>query len=163
GLITLIGMTTSNPYHSINPAIRSRCQLIELKDLTKDDIIYALKQDKIKELLPNIIIDSECYSIIARYATYDLRTAYTLLEISYFTTDNQHITVELLKNIVQKNNVFVDKNEDGYYNLLSAFQKSIRGSDVNASIHYLARLLESDDLESVCRRLSVITYEDIGL
>ena len=163
GLITLIGMTTSNPYHSINPAIRSRCQLIELKDLTKDDIIYALKQDKIKELLPNIIIDSECYSIIARYATYDLRTAYNLLEIAYFTTDNQHITVELLKNIVQKNNVFVDKNEDGYYNLLSAFQKSIRGSDVNASIHYLARLLESDDLESVCRRLSVITYEDIGL
>ena len=163
GLITLIGMTTSNPYHSINPAIRSRCQLIELKDLTKDDIIYALKQDKIKELLPNIIIDSECYSIIARYATYDLRTAYNLLEIAYFTTDNQHITVELLKNIVQKNNVFVDKNEDGYYNLLSAFQKSIRGSDVNASIYYLARLLESDDLESVCRRLSVITYEDIGL
>ena len=61
GLITLIGMTTSNPYHSINPAIRSRCQLIELKDLTKDDIIYALKQDKIKELLKNKKIDSKCY------------------------------------------------------------------------------------------------------
>lgn len=163
GLITLIGMTTSNPYHSINPAIRSRCQLIELKDLTSNDIIDALKKDRIKELLPNIVIDEECYSIIARSACYDLRSAYNLLEIAYFTTTDHHITKEILKNIVQKNNVFVDKNEDGYYNLLSAFQKSIRGSDVNASIHYLARLLESDDLESVCRRLSVITYEDIGL
>ena len=163
GLITLIGMTTSNPYHSINPAIRSRCQLIELKDLTSNDIIDALKKDRIKELLPNIVIDEECYSIIARSAGYDLRSAYNLLEIAYFTTTDHHITKEILKNIVQKNNVFVDKNEDGYYNLLSAFQKSIRGSDVNASIHYLARLLESDDLESVCRRLSVITYEDIGL
>lgn len=163
GLITLIGMTTSNPYHSINPAIRSRCQLIELKDLTTDDIINALKSNKIKDILPNIIVDEESYLIIARAAGFDLRKAYNLLEIAYFTADNHHITNNLLKDIIQKNNVFVDKNEDGYYNLLSAFQKSIRGSDVNASVHYLARLLESDDLEAVCRRLSVIAYEDIGL
>ena len=163
GLIVLIGMTTSNPYHSINPAIRSRCQLLELHDLTSEDIISALKSDKIKSILTDINIDEECYKIIANASGYDLRHAYNLLEVAYFTTNDKHITKDVLKNVIQKNNVFHDKDGDGYYNLLSAFQKSIRGSDPHASIYYLARLIIGGDIEAICRRLSVIVYEDIGL
>ena len=163
GLIVLIGMTTSNPYHSINPAIRSRCQLLELHDLTSEDIVSALKSDKIKSILTDINIDEECYKIIANASGYDLRHAYNLLEVAYFTTNDKHITKDVLKNVIQKNNVFHDKDGDGYYNLLSAFQKSIRGSDPNASIYYLGRLIVGGDIEAICRRLSVIVYEDIGL
>lgn len=163
GLIVLIGMTTSNPYHSINPAIRSRCQLLELHDLTSEDIISALKSDKIKSILTDINIDEECYKIIANASGYDLRHAYNLLEVAYFTTNDKHITKDVLKNVIQRNNVFHDKDGDGYYNLLSAFQKSIRGSDPHASIYYLARLIIGGDIEAICRRLSVIVYEDIGL
>lgn len=163
GLIVLIGMTTSNPYHSINPAIRSRCQLLELHDLTSEDIISALKSDKIKSVLTDINIDEECYKIIANASGYDLRHAYNLLEVAYFTTNDKHITKDVLKNVIQKNNVFHDKDGDGYYNLLSAFQKSIRGSDPHASVYYLARLIVGGDIEAICRRLSVIVYEDIGL
>ena len=163
GLIVLIGMTTSNPYHSINPAIRSRCQLLELHDLTSEDIISALKSDKIKSILTDINIDEDCYKIIANASGYDLRHAYNLLEVAYFTTNDKHITKDVLKNVIQKNNVFHDKDGDGYYNLLSAFQKSIRGSDPNASIYYLGRLIVGGDIEAICRRLSVIVYEDIGL
>lgn len=163
GLIVLIGMTTSNPYHSINPAIRSRCQLLELHDLTSEDIISALKSDKIKSILTDINIDEECYKIIANASGYDLRHAYNLLEVAYFTTNDKHITKDVLKNVIQKKNVFHDKDGDGYYNLLSAFQKSIRGSDPHASVYYLARLIIGGDIEAICRRLSVIVYEDIGL
>ena len=163
GLIVLIGMTTSNPYHSINPAIRSRCQLLELHDLTSEDIVSALKSDKIKSILTDINIDEECYKIIANASGYDLRHAYNLLEVAYFTTNDKHITKDVLKNVIQRNNVFHDKDGDGYYNLLSAFQKSIRGSDPNASVYYLARLIVGGDIEAICRRLSVIVYEDIGL
>lgn len=163
GLIVLIGMTTSNPYHSINPAIRSRCQLLELHDLTSEDIISALKSDKIKSILTDINIDEDCYKIIANASGYDLRHAYNLLEIAYFTTNDKHITKDVLKNVIQKNNVFHDKDGDGYYNLLSALQKSIRGSDPHASVYYLARLIIGGDIEAICRRLSVIVYEDIGL
>jgi len=163
GLITLIGTTTSNPYHSINPAIRSRCQLLELYDLTTEDIIDALKSEKVSDVLKDISVDDECYNIIANASGYDLRHAYNLLEVAYFTTKDKHITKETLKNIIQKVNIYHDKDGDGYYNLLSAFQKSIRGSDVHAAIHYLARLIEGGDIEAICRRLSVIVYEDIGL
>ena len=163
GLIVLIGMTTSNPYHSINPAIRSRCQLLELHDLTSEDIISALKSDKVESILTDIEVDKECYKIIANASGYDLRRAYNLLEVAYFTTNDKHITKDVLKNVIQRNNIFHDKDGDGYYNLLSAFQKSIRGSDVNASVYYLGRLIVGGDIEAICRRLSVIVYEDIGL
>jgi len=163
GLITLIGMTTSNPYHSINPAIRSRCQIFELLDLDNDDILEALKKAVKSDVLEGIIIDEECYNYIVKAASSDLRFAYNLLEVAYFSTNDKHITKEVLDTIVSKKNIFYDKDGDGYYDLLSALQKSIRGSDVNASIHYLARLIEGGDIEAICRRLSVIVYEDIGL
>ena len=160
GLIILIGMTTSNPYHSINPAIRSRCQIFELKELTSDDIKIAL--NRAIKYLKNIKIDDECIDYIATISSGDLRYAYNLLEVAYYSTDNK-ITIDSLKNISNKSNFFHDKNGDGYYDVISAFQKSIRGSDVDASLHYLARLIEAEDLDIIFRRMSVIAYEDIGL
>lgn len=163
GLITLIGMTTANPYHSINPAIRSRCQLFELHDLTYDNIIMALNKAITSGYLEGIKIDDSTIDYIAKVSGSDLRYAYNILEIAYYSANDGEVTLELVKNINNKPNVIHDKNGDGYYDLLSAFQKSIRGSDVNAAVYYLARLLNGDDLEAVCRRLAVIVYEDIGL
>ena len=163
GLITLIGMTTTNPYHSINPAIRSRCQIFELKELAKEDIIIGLKRACLNEALENIKIKDEELEYIASLSGGDLRFAYNLLEMAYVATDDYNITLDVIKSINSKKVIFSDANGDGHYDLLSAFQKSIRGSDVDASIYYLARLIEAGDYESIYRRMSVIAYEDIGL
>jgi len=163
GLITLIGMTTSNPYHAINPAIRSRCQLFELKDLSTDQIIKGIKEAIKHPDLSGIIINDEAIEYIARISGNDLRYAYNLLEIAYYSAKDKTINIDHLKKINNKPAFFHDKNEDGYYDVLSAFQKSIRGSDVDASLHYLARMIQAGDLDSIYRRMSVIAYEDIGL
>ena len=163
GLITLIGMTTSNPYHSINPAIRSRCQLFKLEELSDEDIKEAIDKASKSEYLEGIIIDNDAYDYIAGMAKNDLRYAYNLLEVAYFSSSDKRITVDSLINICNKPNIFHDKDQDGYYDLLSAFQKSIRGSDVHAALYYLARLIEGGELDSICRRIAVIVYEDIGL
>lgn len=163
GLITLIGMTTSNPYHKINPAIRSRCQIFELKELTDDDIVTALKKAITSEILPNIKVEEDAIHYIAELSSGDVRFAYNLLEVAYYCTSDYHITIDILKDINNKPAFFHDKNEDGHYDVLSGFQKSIRGSDVDAALHYLARLIIAEDLDSIYRRMSVIAYEDIGL
>ena len=163
GLITLIGLTTSNPYHKINPAIRSRCQIFELKPLTNDEIIKGLKKACKSNDLKDIKIKKDVLEYIAKLSSGDLRSAYNLLEICYFSSSDRNITMDVVTKINNKPALFADKNETGHYDLLSAFQKSIRGSDVNASLHYLARLLVIEDLDSIYRRLSVIVYEDIGL
>lgn len=163
GIITLIGMTTANPYHSINPAIRSRCQLYELKELGKDDIMMAIDKVIDSNYLPGIEINQDSKEYIAGLAKSDLRYAYNLLEVAYYSTDDYKITLDKLINICNKPNIFHDKDQDGYYDLLSAFQKSIRGSDVHASLYYLGRLIMGEELESICRRMAVIVYEDIGL
>ncbi len=163
GLVTLIGMTTSNPYHSINPAIRSRCQIFELKPLSDNDVIKALKNVSSKKILPDLKIDKESINYIAKLSNGDLRYAYNLLEIAYYSTTDFNITLDVIKNINSKPTLFSDASESEHYDLLSAFQKSIRGSDVNASLHYLARLIEIGDLDSIYRRMTVIAYEDIGL
>ena len=163
GLITLIGMTTSNPYHAINPAIRSRCQLFELKELEIDDIIDGLKRAIKSPYLPNIKIDDETINYIAKVSGNDLRYAYNLLEISYYSTNDFKVNLEVVKKTNSKPAFFADKNGDAYYDMLSAFQKSIRGSDVDAALHYLARLITLGDLDSIFRRMAVIAYEDIGL
>lgn len=163
GLITLIGMTTSNPYHKINPAIRSRCQIFELKELEFNDIKEALNKCIKTNILKDIKIDEESINHIAKCSNGDLRYAYNLLELAYYSTNNGTITLELLKKINNKPTSFYDNNEDGHYDVISAFQKSIRGSDVNAALYYLAILLEAEDLDIIYRRMSVIAYEDIGL
>lgn len=163
GLITLIGMTTSNPYHAINPAIRSRCQLFELKELEMDDIIEGLNKAINSPYLPNIKIDDEAIKYIAKLSGNDLRYAYNLLEVAYYSTTDFKVDLEVIKKINNKPVFYADKDGDAYYDMLSAFQKSIRGSDVDASLHYLARLITLGDLDSIYRRMSVIAYEDIGL
>ena len=163
GLITLIGLTTSNPYHKINPAIRSRCQIFELKALTLEDVKKGLKKACKTDELKNIKIKDDVITYIAKLSSGDLRSAYNLLEICYYSTSDRNITMDVVTKINNKPALFADKNETGHYDLLSALQKSIRGSDVNASLHYLARLLVIEDLDSIYRRLSVIVYEDIGL
>ncbi len=163
GLITLIGMTTSNPYHSINPAIRSRCQLFELHPLETSDIIEGLNRAIKHPDLEGIVIDDKSIELIAKLSGNDLRYAYNLLEIAFYSTDDKIINEEKIRKINNKPVFFSDKDGDGHYDVLSGFQKSIRGSDVDAALHYLARLIAEGDLESIYRRMSVIAYEDIGL
>ena len=161
GLIILIGLTTSNPYHKINPAIRSRCQIFELHELSNKDIIKGLK--RACKSLENININDDVLNVIANNSGGDFRAALNNLELAYYGSSDKTITVDTLKNINSKPIIFADKNEDGHYDLLSAFQKSIRGSDPDAALYYLGRLIEIGDLDSIYRRMSVIAYEDIGL
>lgn len=161
GLIILIGLTTSNPYHKINPAIRSRCQIYELKELSIEDIMEGLK--RAYSYLSDLKIEEDALKYIATLSSGDFRSALNTLEVSYYASKEHNITIEEIKKINNKPVFFHDKNEDGYYQVLSAFQKSIRGSDVDASLHYLARLIVAGDLDSIYRRMSVIAYEDIGL
>lgn len=163
GLITLIGMTTANPYHSINPAIRSRCQIFELKSLDNQDIEKAINKVISSDILEDLAIDQEAKNYIINNSNNDLRYVYNLIEVCYYANNNKHLTLESVKNISAKGNIYIDKNGDGYYDTISAFQKSIRGSDVNASLYYLAVLIEAGDIDIITRRLSVIVYEDIGL
>lgn len=160
GIIKLIGLTNSNPFHTINPAIRSRCQLLEIKSLDNKEIEKGIK--RVKEVLPNIEMDNKTISYIANISNGDIRFAYNLIEFAYYGF-NKKVSIE---NIINTNNTpsfFTDKNKDGHYDMLSAFQKSIRGSDADASLHYLARLIISGDYESIYRRMLVIAYEDIGM
>lgn len=163
GLIILIGMTTANPFHKINPAIRSRCQIFELHELDIEDVEEGLQRAIKSDYLPNIKIDTDVIPTIAKMSSGDLRYAYNLLEVAYYTSTSFHISLENLQNINAKPIFFHDKNDDGHYDVISAFQKSIRGSDVNAALHYLARLIEAADLDIIYRRMTVIAYEDIGL
>ena len=161
GLITLIGLTTSNPYHKINPAIRSRCQIFELHELSINDIVKGLK--RAIKYLNDIKVDDKTLHLIATLSGGDFRYSLNLLETAYYSTKDKIVTEEIIKSINSKPILMGDKNEDGHYDLLSAFQKSIRGSDADAAIYYLARLIEIGDLDSIYRRMSVIAYEDIGL
>lgn len=165
GIITLIGATTANPYHSINPAIRSRCHILEIKPLNKDAIVKILKNALVSErgLNNQYECDEEVLEILATRSNGDVRFALNNLEVLSITCSNNKITIDDLKRNVRIPNYMFDKNEDGYYNSLSALQKSIRGSDVDAALFYLARLCEAEDLISIERRLLVIAYEDIGL
>lgn len=160
GTIILMGLTTSNPYHKINPAIRSRCQIFELHELDSKDIKAGLK--KALKNFEDIKVDNDTLEYIANLSSGDMRFALNLLEVSYYSGDKT-ITIETVKKINSKPVFFHDKDGDGHYDVISALQKSIRGSDVDAALHYLARLIEAEDLDIIYRRLSVIAYEDIGL
>lgn len=171
-LITLIGCTTSNPYHSINPAIRSRCHLFELKSLEPNQIKEALIraiEDKENGLgTMKIEITEDALHHFSFSANGDLRSALNGLELAAASTPANEkgivdIKLETAEECMQKKSFSHDKDGDAHYDVLSAFQKSIRGSDVNAALHYLGRLIEAGDLDSIARRMLVIAYEDIGL
>jgi putative ATPase len=164
GNIIIVGLTTSNPYHSVNPAVRSRAHVLKLESISNEDIIYRLKQVIIeykKDLTSTL--DENVYEYIAQSANHEIRNALNSMEILNMTYPNTNITLEMAKKILLKPSLSLDKNEDNYYNILSAFQKSIRGSDVDAALHYLGRLIAMEDLTSILRRMTVIAYEDIGL
>ena len=158
------GLTTNNPYHSVNPAVRSRTHVLKLKPICKEDIILRLKQVEIefKDELTSTVND-DVYQYIALSANNEIRTAINSLEILNMSYPNETISLEQAKSVLLTPSLSLDKNEDNYFNILSALQKSIRGSDVDASLHYLARLIAMEDLTSILRRLTVIAWEDIGL
>ncbi|PBB06804.1 MULTISPECIES: replication-associated recombination protein A [Salimicrobium] len=169
--ITLIGCTTSNPYHSINPAIRSRVHLFELEKLSLDEVKETIgRAVDAEEGLADLSLDisEEALDHFALASNGDLRGALNGLELAAYSTkedENGVISIDLsaAEESMQKKSFSHDKDGDAHYDVLSAFQKSIRGSDVNAALHYLGRLIEAGDLESIARRLVVIAYEDIGV
>lgn len=172
GMITLIGATTENPYHAINAAIRSRCHIFELHPLQSEDIEVGIRRATIDEKNGlggyHAILEEEAIQHFSSACNGDIRSAYNALELAIISTkenDNGEriISLRIAEECLQKKRFSHDKNGDSHYNTISAFQKSIRGSDTNAALHYLARLIEARDLQSICRRLLVIAYEDIGL
>ncbi len=162
--VKIIGLTTNNPYHSVNPAVRSRTHVLKLKPISKDDIIKRLKQveTEFKDEL-NSVLSDDVYEYIAISANNEIRTAINSLEILNMSFPSEEIDLNKAKSVLLSPSLSLDKNEDNYFNVLSALQKSIRGSDVDASLHYLARLIAMEDLPSILRRLTVIAWEDIGL
>lgn len=178
GQVILIGATTENPYISISPAIRSRCQIFELKPLSSEDASKAIDRalaDKENGLGKyNVNLADDARQLLIEKGNGDLRATLNSLELAVLSTKqelkNEHkddstilITQKEMADSIQMKIQNFDVSGDGHYDLVSAFQKSIRGSDTDAALHYLARLIESGDLISICRRLAVIAYEDIGL
>lgn len=172
GKIIMIGATTENPYITINPAIRSRTQIFEVKPLQEEDILTAIDQalaDETRGLgSETIVLTDDARLHLSRATNGDLRSALNGLELAARSTpkgpdDIIHLTLEIIEECVQRKALTHDKDGDAHYDVISAFQKSIRGSDVDGALHYLGRLVEAGDLAIICRRLMVIGYEDIGL
>lgn len=165
GSVILIGATTANPYHSINPAIRSRCHLFEFKPLNNDDIKQGIANAMASKegLNGEYQIDEDALDLICDTVNGDIRWALNILELSAIICKDKRITKEVVKENCRNVNNRSFASDDGHYDLLSAFQKSIRGSDPNAALYYLSLLAQSGDVESISRRLLVIAYEDIGL
>ena len=165
GTITLIGATTANPFHHINPAIRSRCHLVEFLPSSNKSLVKILENalTSSKGLNNEYKVEDGLLTNIAKISDGDVRYALNVLEILSLSSKDNFITNENLKENIKNANYIIDKNEDGHYDAVSALQKSIRGSDVDASLYYLARLIVANDLDSIERRLCIIAYEDIGL
>ncbi len=176
GNIILIGATTENPYISISPAIRSRCQIFELHRLKKGDISHAidraLKDSETGLGKYNVELTKDARNLLIEKGNGDLRATLNALELAVLSTkeekqdnaDNKLVIDKAeMQDSIQFKSQNYDATSDGHYDLLSAFQKSIRGSDTDAALYYLGNLCESGDLVAICRRLLVIAYEDIGL
>ncbi len=159
GSLIIIGLTTENPYRVINPAIRSRLHIYKMHELTENDLIKLLKNAANKE---NILIkDENVYKYISTASSLEVRTALNMLEATSLIDENER-DLEHVKDVIGIKTIAVDGKGENYYDILSAMIKSIRGSDVDASLHYLARFLACEDLEMVTRRLLISAYEDIG-
>lgn len=171
GKITLIASTTENPYFYVYNALLSRCTVFEFLPVDTNSIIKALKRGIVvlsEEYSKKINVSNEAYEHIANIANGDVRKALNGIELAVLSNiltedDTIHINLETACDACQNSGFKFDKDGDNHYDILSAFQKSIRGSDPNAAIHYLARLIVGGDLASICRRLLVISSEDIGL
>lgn len=171
GNITLIASTTENPYFYVYSAILSRSTVFEFKTVDADEVVNAVRRGFAflgEEQGRTITADDDVLMCIAQGCGGDVRKSLNAVELSVLATkphENGDLTVTLdtAREVAQKSAMRYDKDGDEHYDLLSAFQKSMRGSDENAAVHYLARLLEAGDLPSVCRRLVVCAAEDVGL
>lgn len=170
GDITLIASTTENPYFSVYNAVISRSTVFEFKPVSAEQLIPAIQRGFrliSEENGIEVIADREVCRIIAFGCGGDVRKAMNTVELAVVCGENQEgrvtITEESLKILSQRSNMRYDRDGDQHYDILSAFQKSIRGSDENAALHYAARLIEAGDIISLSRRLLVIAAEDIGL
>jgi len=172
GTITLIGATTENPFFEVNKALLSRSRIFELKPLETEDIKELIKRavkDKEKGFGDyHITINQEAIDFFAEIAGGDARAALNALEIGVLTTDMDsddtiHITLEIAKECIQKRAATYDKDGDNHYNTISAFIKSMRGSDPDAAVYYLARMLEAgEDIKFIARRIMICASEDVG-
>lgn len=170
GEITVIASTTENPYFYIYNAILSRCTVFQFKPITKEDVYAAVQRayriltEESGEILD---VPEECMKYISSVCGGDVRKALNAVELSCSAAEEKNgrrtVTIELLQSITGKAGMRYDRDADEHYNVLSAYQKSMRGSDPDAALHYLGRLLESGDLQSACRRLLVTASEDVGL
>ncbi len=170
GKITLIASTTENPYFYIYPAILSRSTVFEFKSVEPDEVIPAIKRGfdiLAEEYQVKLDIEEDVFKRISSGCGGDVRKSLNSVENCFFATPTvdgeKNITTSLAKEFVQKSAVRYDRDSDEHYDIISAYQKSMRGSDPNAALHYLARLLQSGDLPSACRRLVVCACEDVGL
>ncbi|GAO99394.1 replication-associated recombination protein A [Fructobacillus ficulneus] len=172
GAIILIGATTENPYLNVTPAIRSRTQIFQVQPLTPADI-----QSGIKRALTDtenglgsyqVNLTDQALNHLSQATNGDLRSALNSLELAVLSTKPDsdgmiQITLDVVEETTQRQSLVADKDGDAHYDIISALQKSIRGSDVDAALHYAARLIIAGDLQILVRRLIVIAYEDIGL
>lgn len=170
GSITLIASTTENPYFYVYSAILSRSTVFEFKSVEKDDVVIAVNRafDFMRnELNEEIEVSDKAVEHIAYACGGDVRKAINAVELSTISSpiveNKRTVTLETVKSLTQKSAMKYDREGDEHYDLLSAFQKSMRGSDPDAAIHYLARILLAGDLPSACRRLMVCACEDVGL
>lgn len=168
GLIILIGATTENPSFEVNGALLSRCRVFVLKQLDENQISEIIKsalKDKKKGLgVLNLKIDKKIIQLISQMSNGDARTALNVLEYAAFSSPSKNITLETIKQAFQKSNLFYDKDGEEHYNIISALHKAMRGSDPDASLYWLARMLEAgEDPLYIARRIVRFASEDIGL
>lgn len=173
GTLTLIGATTENPYFEVNGALLSRSQIFELKSLEQEDIrelIYRAVSDKENGMGSyDAVIDADAADFLADVAGGDARAALNAVELGVLTTDRDksdgkiHITLDVAQECIQKRAVHYDKDGDNHYDTISAFIKSMRGSDPDAAVYYLARMLYAgEDIKFIARRIMICASEDVG-
>lgn len=159
GKLIIIGLTTENPYRTINPAIRSRCHVYRMNEIGKDDVkkllLNAIKHEGYHDLSDEIL------DYIIEVASCEIRTSLNLLE-AVSLLDESELDLKHVKELVGKKSFQIDEEGENYYDCASAMIKSIRGSDPDAAVHYLARLLKTEDIEFIGRRLLILAYEDVG-
>ena len=173
GTLTLIGATTENPYFEVNGALLSRSRVFELKPLEREDIRELIRRavyDKDKGMgVYNAVIDEEAMNFLADVANGDARAALNAVELGVMTTERDpsdgkiHIDIDVAQECIQKRVVRYDKDGDNHYDTISAFIKSMRGSDPDAAVYYLARMLYAgEDMKFIARRIMICAAEDVG-
>lgn len=163
GSIKIIAMTTENPYFVVNPAIRSRCTVMELYPLSEKEVFSGIKTIFIDYPESQLNIEDKTLQYLVRKSGGDFRSALNNIELIKRLHDGAQITEEAIDNIIVKAHMYSDSGGDGHYDLLSALQKSIRGTDVDGALYWGARLLQNGDLEALMRRMQVIAFEDVGM